>query len=133
MALPCFTGGGSIDLARLGRPAVINFWASSCAPCRTEMPALQRLATRAGDRVLVIGVDTADLRDPAASAGHDFGVSYPVVFDPRSQLLSAWGRSALPVTLFVDASGIVRYEHATGALDDTKLADLTSRYLGLSP
>ncbi len=45
MSLPCFTGGALLDLARLGRPAVINFWSSTCGPCRHEMPALQRFAT----------------------------------------------------------------------------------------
>jgi thiol-disulfide isomerase/thioredoxin len=131
--LPCFTGGAAVDLAALGRPAVVNFWSSSCAPCRKEMPELQRFADAARGRVLVIGVDTADTRDAASAAGTDFGVSYPVLFDPRSQLLTAWGRNALPVTLLVDAAGTVKHEDVSGALTRSTLDQLSARYLGIAP
>jgi thiol-disulfide isomerase/thioredoxin len=133
VVLPCFTGGTSVDLATLGRPAVINFWASTCAPCRHEMPQLQQFAESAADTVVVIGVDTADERSAAAAAGSDFGVTYPVLFDPQSRLLNAWGRNALPVTLFVDAHGVVRHEDLTGAQTMSTLDDSVRRYLGISP
>jgi thiol-disulfide isomerase/thioredoxin len=133
VTLPCFTGGGEVDLARLGLPMVINFWASTCAPCRKEMPQLEQFARSVDGRLLVIGVDTADSRDAAAAAGADFGATYPVLFDPQSMLLSAWGRQVLPVTLFVDRSGIVRGEDMSGALTAARLGDLASRYLGTTP
>ena len=132
VTLPCFTSGGGVDLARLGRPMVINFWASTCGPCRKEMPQLQQFAAAVNGRLLVIGVDTADSRDAAAAAGSDFGATYPVLFDPQSQLLSAWGRQVLPVTLFVDSSGIVRGEDMSGALTLARLGDLADRYLGIT-
>jgi thiol-disulfide isomerase/thioredoxin len=133
VVLPCFTGGTGVDLATLGRPTVINFWASTCAPCRKEMPQLQRFAESAAGMVVVIGVDTADERSAAAAAGSDFGVTYPVLFDPQSLLLNAWGRNALPVTLFVDAHGVVRHEDLTGAQTVSSLDDSVRRYLGISP
>jgi thiol-disulfide isomerase/thioredoxin len=58
LTLPCFTGGRPVGLADLRGPAVINLWASWCGPCRTELPAMQRLADQAGDRLRVVGVDT---------------------------------------------------------------------------
>ncbi len=131
ISLPCFTGGEPVDLAHLGRPAVLNFWASSCAPCRAELPALQRFADAHRTGVLVIGVNTADGRSAAASAGTDLGVSFPAVFDPRSRLLTAWGRTALPVTLLVDATGAVRHEDVTGALTESTLEGLAHRYLAV--
>jgi len=133
VVLPCFTGGTGVDLATLGRPAVVNFWASTCAPCRKEMPQLQRFAESTAGPVVVIGVDTADERSAAAAAGSDFGVTYPVLFDPQSRLLKAWGRNALPVTLFVDAHGVVRHEDLTGAQTVSTLDDSVRRYLGISP
>jgi thiol-disulfide isomerase/thioredoxin len=132
VALPCFTGGASVNLASLGRPAVINFWASTCGPCRTEMPQLQHFYQVSRGQVAVIGVDTADDRTRAVAAGTDFGVSYPVLFDPQSKLLSAWGRGVLPVTLFVDATGVVRHEDLTGALTLSTLDDSARRYLGVN-
>jgi thiol-disulfide isomerase/thioredoxin len=132
VVLPCFTGGRGVDLARLGRPMVINFWASTCAPCRKEMPQLQQFAAAVDGRLFVIGVDTADTRDAAAAAGADFGARYPVLFDPRGQLLSAWGRQVLPVTLFVDQFGVVRGEDVSGALTMARLDYLAERYLGIT-
>src|SRR5262249_33843710 len=131
--LPCFAGGADVDLSTIGRPAVINFWSSSCGPCRREMPELQRFADATRGRVLVMGVDTADRRDAATAAGTDFGVSYPMLFDPQGRLLTAWGRNALPVTLLVDASGIVRHEDVSGSLTLSTLDDLSARYLGITP
>jgi thiol-disulfide isomerase/thioredoxin len=119
-----------ITLSRLGRPALINFWASSCGPCRKELPELQRLADAHPDLV-VIGVVTADRASAAAAAGAAFGVRFPSVFDPDSRLLSQWGRSALPVTLFVDPSGRVRHEDLSGALTLDRAAELAHQYLGV--
>jgi thiol-disulfide isomerase/thioredoxin len=133
IVLPCFTGGAGVNVATLGRPTVINFWSSTCSPCRKEMPQLQRFADAQAGKVVVIGVDTADERSAAAAAGSDFGVTYPVLYDPQSRLLSAWGRSALPLTLFVDASGVVRHEDLAGAQTVSTLDDSVSRYLGIAP
>lgn len=131
VSLPCFTGGEMVTLSRLGRPAVINFWASSCGPCRKELPELQRFAD-AHPNVVVIGVVTADRASAAAAAGTAFGVRFPSVFDPDSHLLSQWGRSALPVTLFVDAEGRVRHEDVSGALTLERATELAHQYLGVS-
>jgi thiol-disulfide isomerase/thioredoxin len=131
VSLPCFTGGGPVDLARLGRPAVINLWASWCAPCRTELPELQRFARAAGETVTVLGVVTGDSRSAAASLGAGLSVTFPMLFDDTSQLLRSLARMALPITLFVDAGGGLRHVHATGVLTRAALVDLTREHLGV--
>jgi thiol-disulfide isomerase/thioredoxin len=132
IALPCFTGGAQVRLAHLGVPAIINFWASTCAPCRKELPELQRFADRTQGRVTVVGVVTADRREAAESAGIDFGVSFPAVFDPDRRLLSALGRNALPVTVFVAADGTVQHIDVSGALSLSTVDLLAARYLGVA-
>jgi thiol-disulfide isomerase/thioredoxin len=132
VTLPCFNGGAPVALAGLGRPAVINLWASWCGPCRTELPELQAFADGAGDRLLVLGVNTDDTRDAAAWAGADFGVSFPSVFDPDGTLKAGLGRTAIPVTLFVDQRGNVTYQDVSGALTVSKLQALTAEHLGIS-
>jgi thiol-disulfide isomerase/thioredoxin len=131
LTLDCFQGGGTVRLAALHRPAIVNLWASWCPPCRTELPALQRFADSAGDRVLVLGVDTGDTRDAAAGLLQDLKVTFPTLFDGSDRLLSAVGRSALPVTLFVDADGGLRYLYNDKALDDAAVARLAGTYLGV--
>ena len=132
VTLPCFNGGAPVALAGLGRPAVINLWASWCGPCRTELPELQAFADEMGDRLVVLGVNTNDTRDAAAWAGADFGVSFPSVFDPDRRLQAGLGRMAIPVTLFVDAGGNVTYQDVSGALTVAKLRALTAEHLGIS-
>lgn len=131
ITLPCFTGGEPVPLDRLGRPAVINLWASWCPPCRDELPELQAFADEMGDRVLVLGVVTDDRWSAAAWAGIDFGVRYPNLFDQDKVLLHALGRSALPVTIVVEADGSIAATDVSGSLTVTELRALVSENLGL--
>ncbi len=131
LTLPCFTGAEPVAVARLGKPAVINLWASWCEPCRKELPALQAFADEAGDHVQVLGVDSFDNWSRAAHAGADFGVQYPSVFDPDQQLQKALGRNVLPVTLFVAEDGSIRAIDSTGALNLDKLRTLARDHLGI--
>jgi len=132
LTLPCFTGGPDVALGALRGPAVINLWASWCEPCRTELPAFQRLSERAGGKVRVVGVNTRDGRDAAQSIGEDFGLRFPTLFDPYESLRGALARQLLPITLFVDGQGRIRHQDETGALDDAALAALVRRHLGVA-
>ncbi|GAA1789092.1 hypothetical protein GCM10009682_08940 [Luedemannella flava] len=122
VTLDCFAGGPRVRLRALGRPAVVNLYASWCAPCRQELPALQRLADSGA--VLVLGVVTGDTRAAAASLATDVGVTFPAVFDADRTLLARLGRGGLPVTMFLDAGGHVVYLHDKAALTDQTLARL---------
>ena len=117
LTLACFTGGQPVRLAGLRGPAVINLWATWCPPCRTELPAMQRLADRAGDRLRVVGVDT--------------GVALPTLFDPDKALMAALRRPALPVTVFVDAAGRT-FVYNAAALDDAGLTRLVREHTGVT-
>jgi len=80
---------------------LVNFWASWCEPCREEMPALQRLATRwQGQGLAVISVAVAD------PAGADFlreiSGPLPLLHDPDQAIARAWGVYLLPTTLLLD-------------------------------
>jgi len=131
LTLDCFPQGGPVRLTALHRPAILNLWASWCGPCRTELPAFQRYASQVGDRLLILGVDTADARDAGAGFLQDARVTFPNVADRDQRLLTAVGRRALPVTLFVDADGGIRYLYAGAALSESGLADLARAHLGI--
>ena len=131
LELPCFTGGQPVRLADLRGPAVINIWATWCAPCRGELPAMQRLADRAGGRLRVIGVDTGDAREAAASFGADMQVTLPMLDDPNRTLVGALGRTALPVTVFLDAAG-KRFVYNQLPPDDAQLAALVRAHTGVA-
>jgi thiol-disulfide isomerase/thioredoxin len=132
LSLPCLTGGQPVRLAALGRPAVVNLWASWCAPCRKELPALQRLAAKANDAVAVLGVVTDDTAAAARSFVDDLGLTFPMLYDKDGQLKQATGKVALPVTVFLDAAGRAAGVYNGPALDDAALRDLTARLLGVT-
>ncbi|WP_229067740.1 TlpA disulfide reductase family protein [Actinoplanes sp. DH11] len=110
LSIPCFTGGQPVSLHDIALPAVLNIWASWCGPCREELPVMQGLADRTAGRLTVVGVDSSDRREAAASFGTDKGVSMPVLYDRDGRLAIEIKQSALPATVFVDADGGV-YVH----------------------
>lgn len=96
-----------------GGPAVVNLWATWCAPCRTEMPSLQRLETLlapAGIRVLALSIDTD--HNLVREFVLKYGITLPVsIANSPSQAMTALGAVALPQTLYVGADGRILGSH----------------------
>lgn len=91
-----------------GKYVVLNFWATWCAPCRKEMPTLDKLqADLGGDHLAVVPVGS--LRTTAASAQKFFDREHvthlPVLIDPEARMARQMGIMGLPVTLILDPQG----------------------------
>jgi cytochrome c biogenesis protein CcmG/thiol:disulfide interchange protein DsbE len=111
----------TLSLAQLrGRPVLVNFWASWCVPCHKEAPLLEAAYRRVGGRVAFVGVDTNDTRAAALSFLHQFGVTYPSVYDPHGTAATAYGLFGLPTTVFVSPKGRI-LERNIGALSSGSL------------
>ncbi len=96
-------------------PAVINFWASWCVACREEHALLQQMSEEDGMRVF--GVNHLDKRDDALRWLRYFGDPYESsVYDAEGQIGSQLDIDALPVSLVIDAQGVIHYRHR-GPLD----------------
>ena len=92
---------------RGGRPAVVNFWASWCVPCRREMPTLQAAYERYGDDVWFVGVNHQDSRPAALALLEETGATYPSAYDPQGATALEYGLFGLPTTVFVTVDGTI--------------------------
>jgi peroxiredoxin len=103
--------GGRVDLARMrGRPVVINFFASWCAPCKAEGSAFADAASAYKGRVQFVGVAIDDSRSGALSYTHRYGWNWPIVFDPHDHLVEPFGLLGKPTTFVLDSSGKVAWK-----------------------
>ena len=102
---PRLDGAGDIVLSEMqGKVVLITFWASWCAPCRHEIPALEAawkdLQTK---DAVIIGVSTDDERAGADGFLKMFPVTYPVGFDAMGRKVAdAWGVRSLPASFLID-------------------------------
>lgn len=103
--LPLLEGGGRLSLDDLrGKPVVLNFWASWCAPCRDEAPELARVARKVRD-VTFVGMNILDGRDEALAYTRRYDVPYRSVRDVRAVIAKRFGVTGAPETVFIDARG----------------------------
>lgn len=126
-------GGETLSSADLaGRPYIVNFWASWCAPCVDEHPVLTGTQADLGDELAMVGVlyqnATADAEAFQARYG-DTGYSHVVDIDGR--LAIDYGVTGPPETFFVDADGIVR-DRQFGPLSETLMAQRLAS-IGMAP
>ena len=99
----------SLDEFR-GKVVLVNFWASWCTPCITEMPSIQRLADTLRDRPFaVIGVNVAEAPLRVRAMVQRLGIAFPVLLDRDSAVFNGWGARVLPTTYVLDGEGVVRY------------------------
>ncbi len=91
-----------------GRPALLNFWATWCIPCRAEMPEIQHEANVWGNKVAVVGVDDGEDAATIRSFISDIGVvKYTLWRDSAGQVDSLLQAPGLPYSIFLDKQGVV--------------------------
>ena len=97
--------GTLADLA--GTPAVINFWASWCPPCITEMPAFEAVHIELAPDVAFLGFNVGDEPGAARELAERTGVTYPLAEDPDSTIFQAFGGFGMPTTALVTPEGMI--------------------------
>ncbi len=129
-AMPLLNGGGEFRLSERGDvPAVINFWASWCPPCRDESPAFERTWRAYRDEgVVFIGVNIQDTQEDAEEYAREFGLTFVNGRDLDGKITIDYGVTGLPVTFFVGRGGDVESVHV-GAIAEDDLAQRTRALL----
>jgi len=127
--LPVLTGGTLRSSQLVGRPYVVNFWASWCVPCRKEARALESFWQASKDRgVGMIGIVYNDTEEAAAEFRAEFGLSYPQVMDPQGRAALDFGVFGIPETFVVDQRGVVLAK-LVGAMAPGTLEQVLDRIL----
>jgi cytochrome c biogenesis protein CcmG/thiol:disulfide interchange protein DsbE len=125
--------GDPITLSALrGKVVVLNFWASWCAPCRAEMPAMNAVYEKFRDQGLVVlGVNTTyqDDETNARSAIQDWGLTFPIVFDRDSAASRPYRIQAMPTTFFVGRDGVIGDIVFGGPLSEALIASKIERLM----
>ena len=107
-----------------GKPVVLNFWASWCGPCKSEMPDFDQAYAQYGEDIHFLMVNLTDgyqeTVESASSFIGEMGYTFPVYYDRDMDGTAAYGVSSVPVTYFIDAQGYL-VAYGRGALTASAL------------
>ena len=111
-----------------GKVVLVNFWATWCKPCTTEMPAMQTTYEKLKDKGFVVLAvneleDDAKVREHITQHGHTF----PVLMDRDNKVANQFGVFGLPVSVFIDEQGVVREYVKGGLLTERLILDVVAK------
>jgi peroxiredoxin len=103
-------GGGELRLSDLrGRPLIINFWATWCAPCRKEMPQFVEAYDKyKGEGLEIVAVNLQEGKSIASKFADDYGMDFTVAVDRDGEVGDQYHLLGLPTTYFVGRDGVIR-------------------------
>ena len=125
-----FDGAGTISLSDIEGPAVVNLWATWCAPCRREIPDFEAVHQARGDQVRFVGINIGEDVDRAAEFLADVGATYDQFLDAEGYVVTELRTSTMPVTVVLDSDGVITERHL-GPLDQDGLNEAIDEALGL--
>jgi thiol-disulfide isomerase/thioredoxin len=111
ISLPVLGGGTANLAADRGKVVLVNFWATWCEPCKSEMPALQQLANELrGQPFVMYSIDLQEDAEAITAFQRQFGLNLYVLLDEEGNVTRTYGVRGLPATFVVDRAGMVRVQ-----------------------
>lgn len=127
--------GGQVSLSDYyGKPIVVNFWATWCGPCKSELPAFDNAYAAYQDEITFLMVNMTDGYSETVAGTKQFieenGYSFPVYFDTSYEAYQAYGVTAIPMMLFIDADGKL-IASQLGAMSESTFTGYLQEYYGV--
>lgn len=117
--------GEKMNLSDLrGRPVLINLWTSWCPPCRSEMPALNRVYREyreQGFEILAVNSTWQDKQEDAISFAEELGLEFPILLDLDGKVSQLYQLRSLPTTFFIGRDGVIREVVIGGPMSEALL------------
>ena len=115
-----------------GKPVVVNFWATWCGPCKSELPAFQQAFETYGDDVVFMMVDMVQGRTETKAGAIEYvdgqGYTFPLYFDEDQTAVVAYEIAAVPASFFINEQGEVVNSHV-GAMSFEQLESFIQELL----
>jgi len=110
----------------LGRPVLINFWATWCSYCLQEMPVIEKYYERYTPNLVVLAVEVGDSVEEVRSVVAKNGFKFFIVRDPDSLVFEKYRLDSFPSTFVLDAKGIIQVKHL-GYMNENKLVEYLNK------
>lgn len=117
-----------------GKVVLLNFWATWCKPCTTEMPAMQTVYDELREKGFVV-LAVNELEDEGKVREHivAYKHTFPVLLDHENKVANQYGVFGLPVSVFIDQNGVVREYIKGGLLTEARIHDIVDRIQAATP
>jgi peroxiredoxin len=116
--------GRNVTLSRLrGKPVVLNFWATWCPPCRSEMPDLQLIQEKVGQNIHIIGITQKEPEEDVHAFLQENGYSWTFLHDGSGDVAATYGVRAYPTTVVINAEGRITGVHV-GMMELPQMVEL---------
>ena len=113
----------------LGKPIIVNFWASWCGPCKAEMPDFEEAYQQYGEDIHFLMVNVWDTVEEGSAFIQKAGYTFPIYYDQEGMTALAYEIEGIPTTYFLDADGVAVFAQI-GMLDEQTLSDNIQLLLG---
>lgn len=109
-----------------GTPVVLNFWASWCPPCKSEMPSFNEMSKKySKDKVAILMINLTDGQRETMSNAHQFikdnNYDMKVLFDNKMDAANKYNISSIPRTIFIDKNGYIIQDNPAGVISKEEL------------